>query len=275
MGGCGLRTVRHGRRRISAEALRRSRRSLRARRRAGADMVWKDSGKGAGRKRSRRRHVKRPRTAPNGLRESGRAPGAWVGFGRFGVCRQPGFCRASRPRWRRHPAVAEGASGRLVHAGRPWSSFPRRRESTRAEAAGNFHASTLESALLGAHASRPQRAGGPPLSTRAGRPRSQENPLRNGESLHATGWSIRPSAFRMAFQPPVPQYLSIARDSPNSPCPYALRRYRTASAGPALRDSEALSVILPGGRAAGGVDVFAECTLHDRPDETAPRDAPA
>ena len=30
------------------------------------------------------------------------------------------------------------------------------------------------------------------MSMRAGRPRSRENPLRNGESFHATGWSIRP-----------------------------------------------------------------------------------
>ena len=33
-------------------------------------------------------------------------------------------------------AVAQGASGRFAHAGRPLPSFPRRRESTRAEAAG-------------------------------------------------------------------------------------------------------------------------------------------
>ena len=41
----------------------------------------------------------------------------------------------------------------------------------------------------------PQRAGGPRLSMRAGRPRSQDKPAPQRESFHATGWSIRPSRF--------------------------------------------------------------------------------
>ena len=36
---------------------------------------------------------------------------------------------------------------------------------------------------------------GPAAHLRAGRPRSQGNPLRSGESFHATGWSIRRWAF--------------------------------------------------------------------------------
>ena len=72
--------MRHGRRRISVAALRRSRRSRRERRRTGADIGWKDSVKGAGRRRSRRGRVKRTATG-------GRARRPLAGIGRCPLAR--------------------------------------------------------------------------------------------------------------------------------------------------------------------------------------------
>ena len=62
---------------------------------------------------------------------------------------------ASEPATVREPAsaVAQGASGRFADAGRPLPSFPRRRESTRAEAAGEVpyrHGETVSAAGPGA-----------------------------------------------------------------------------------------------------------------------------
>ena len=60
------------------------------------------------------------------------------------------------------PAVAQGASGRFANVGRPLPSFPRRRESTRAEAAGEAPykraAVCLGALLLGLAASHPSAA---------------------------------------------------------------------------------------------------------------------
>ena len=89
--------------------------------------------------------------------------------------------------------------------------------------------STLEGVLLGARASRPHgqwRASGP---LRAGRPRSQENPLRNGESFHATGWSFRPCTFGQPESRSASYALAFRSRSPAHRGRQGLRRASTGA----------------------------------------------